>query len=114
MTGYRSEVADGMRIDWDVPLAMSDGVVLRADVYRPVEEGRYPVILAAGPYGKLLHFGAGYPDQWNRMIEQHPDVAAGSTNKYQSFELCDPEKFVPDGYAVVRIDSRGTGTSEGL
>ena len=114
MTGYRSEVADGMRIDWDVPLAMSDGVVLRADVYRPVKEGRYPVILAAGPYGKLLHFGAGYPDQWNRMIEQHPDVAAGSTNKYQSFELCDPEKFVPDGYAVVRIDSRGTGTSEGL
>ena len=29
-----------MRIDWDVPIAMDDGVVLRADVFRPPEEGR--------------------------------------------------------------------------
>ena len=113
MADYKTEIRDGMTIDWDVPLTMSDGVVLRADVYRPVEDGKYPVILAAGPYGKLLHFGDGYPDQWNKMIAQHPDVAAGSSNRYQSFELCDPEKFVPEGYAVVRIDSRGTGTSEG-
>ena len=34
-----SVVADGMRIDWDVPIEMDDGVVLRADVFRPVEEG---------------------------------------------------------------------------
>ena len=31
-----SEVRDGMRIDWDVPIPMDDGIVLRADVYRPV------------------------------------------------------------------------------
>ncbi len=27
-----SETRDGMCIDWDVPIAMEDGVVLRADV----------------------------------------------------------------------------------
>ena len=32
---YRSEVRDGMLIDWDVPVRMPDGTVLRADVYRP-------------------------------------------------------------------------------
>ena len=114
MGEFDSEIRDGMRIDWDVPVAMDDGTVLRCDIYRPVAEGRYPAILGIGPYGKLLHFGDGYPDQWNRMCAEHPDVTAGSTNKYQAFELCDPEKFVPYGYAVVRFDSRGTGTSEGF
>ena len=35
MSEYKSEVRDGMRIDWDVPVEMDDGVVLRCDVYRP-------------------------------------------------------------------------------
>ena len=31
----QSEVRDGMQIDWDLPIEMDDGVVLRADLYRP-------------------------------------------------------------------------------
>ena len=108
-----SEVRDGMRIDWDVPIEMDDGLVLRADVFRPLDDGKYPVILTYGPYGKWLHFEDLYTDQWRRMVEQHPDVAAGSTNKYQNWEVVDPEKWVPDGYACVRVDSRGAGRSPG-
>lgn len=114
MTQTKSEVRDNMAIDWDVPVEMDDGVIMRCDIFRPNDDGSYPVILAYGPYGKLLHFGDGYPDQWNRMIAEHPSVSKGTTNKYQSFELCDPEQFVPYGYAVVRFDSRGTGTSQGF
>ena len=114
MTEYRSEIRDGMRIDWDVPIPMSDGLAMRADVYRPVADGRYPAILGYGPYSKWLHFGDGYPDQWRRLIAEHPDVSVGTTNRYQAFEFCDPEKFVPDGYAIVRVDSRGTGRSPGF
>ena len=40
-----SEIRDGMRIDWDTPIKMDDGLVLRCDVYRPIEQGKYPVIL---------------------------------------------------------------------
>lgn len=109
-----SEVRDGMRIDWDVPITVRDGLVLRADVYRPVEEGTYPVLLTYGPYAKGLPFQEGYPSAWNRMVEQHPDVAAGSTNKYQNWEVVDPEKWVPDGYVCVRVDSRGAGRSPGF
>ena len=108
-----SEVRDGMHIDWDVAIVMDDGLVLRADVFRPPAAGKYPVILSYGPYAKGLHFEDGYPSAWRRMVETHPDVAAGSSNKYQNWEVVDPEKWVPDGYAVVRVDSRGTGRSPG-
>ncbi|HTZ01905.1 MAG TPA: CocE/NonD family hydrolase, partial [Xanthobacteraceae bacterium] len=110
----RSEVRDGMHIAWDVPIAMDDGLILRADVFRPVAAGRYPVILSYGPYAKGLAFQDGYPSAWERMVKQHPDVAAGSSNIYQSWEVVDPEKWVPHDYACVRVDSRGAGCSPGV
>jgi predicted acyl esterase len=110
----RSEVRDGMRIDWDVPVAMDDGAVMRCDIFRPAKDGRFPVILSYGPYAKGLAFQDGYPSAWERMASKHPDVAAGSSNKYQSWEVVDPEKWVPHDYACVRFDSRGCGTSPGF
>jgi predicted acyl esterase len=109
----KSEIRDGMQIDWDVAIPMDDGVVLRADVYRPVGDGRYPVILSYGPYAKGLSFQEGYKSQWSRVITAAPEVLQGSSNKYQNWELVDPEKWVPDGYACLRIDSRGAGRSPG-
>ena len=102
-----------MRIDWDVGIEMDDGVVLRADIYRPDNDARHPVILSHGPYAKGLAFQEGYPNQWERMVSEHPDVAAGSSNRYQNWEVVDPEKWVPDGYVCVRVDSRGAGRSPG-
>jgi len=103
-----------VRIDWDVPIAVDDGLVLRADVFRPAQAGKSPVILSYGPYGKWLHFEDLYTDQWRRMAEQHPDVVAGSTSTYANWEVVDPERWVPDGYACVRVDSRGAGRSPGV
>ena len=110
---HRSEIRDGMRIDWDAPIAMDDELVLRADVFRPIADGKYPVILSYGPYAKGLAFQDGYPSAWQRMVDKHPDVAAGSSNLYQSWEVVDPEKWVPHGYVCVRVDSRGAGCSPG-
>jgi hypothetical protein len=109
----KSEIRDGMAIDWDAPIVMDDGVVLRADVYRPPQPGRYPVILSYGPYAKGLAMQEGYKSAWQRMTAAHPDIAEGSSNKYQNWELFDPEKWVPAGYALVRVDSRGAGRSPG-
>ena len=53
---FKSEVRDGMHIDWDVPIRMDDGLVLRADIFRPIPAGRYPVIMTYGPYGKGVAF----------------------------------------------------------
>ena len=102
-----------MQIDWDARITMDDGVVLRADVFRPPDAGTHPVILSYGPYAKGLSFQEGYKGNWARLIKAAPEVLRGSSNKYQNWELVDPEKWVPDGYACVRIDSRGAGRSPG-
>jgi predicted acyl esterase len=110
----RTEIRDGMRITWHQPIPADDGLVLRADVYRPIEDGRYPVILSYGIYAKGLVFQEGYPHQWEKMVQDHPEILKGSTNKYQNWETTDPERWVPYGYAVVRVDSRGAGWSPGF
>ncbi|GHO62896.1 hypothetical protein KSC_017880 [Ktedonobacter sp. SOSP1-52] len=43
-----------VRVLYDVPATMRDGVVLRANVYRPASEGHWPVLLLRIPYGKHL------------------------------------------------------------
>ena len=44
------EIRDGMRILWNAPIRMDDGIVLCADVYLPIEPRRYPVVMSYGPY----------------------------------------------------------------
>ena len=79
MTAFRSETRDGMRIDWDVPITMDDGLVLRADIFRPIAEGRYPVLMTYGPYGKGLAFQEGYKTAWDIMATEYP---AGGLDTY--------------------------------
>jgi hypothetical protein len=110
----RTEIRDGMRITWHHPIAMDDGLVLRADVFRPIADGRYPVIITYGVYAKGLSYQEGYPHQWNKMVEDHSEILEGSTNKYQNWEVTDPERWVPHGYVVIRVDSRGAGWSPGV
>lgn len=114
MNPMKSEVRDGMHIDWDAPITMDDGLVMRADVFRPLTDGKHPVILTYGPYAKGLDFKEGYKSQWARLIKAVPETLEGSSNKYQNWELVDPEKWVPDGYVCVRVDSRGAGRSPGV
>lgn len=111
----RTEVRDGMRITWNAPIPMKDGVMLRADVFRPIDESATsPVIISHGVYAKGLTYQDGYPMQWLKMVTDYPEIFEGSTNKYQAWEVTDPERWVPHGYAVVRVDSRGAGWSEGV
>jgi len=111
--GFKTEIRAGMKIDWDVPIKMDDGIEVRADIFRPVADGKYPVIITYGPYAKYLHFEQLYKTCWDRMIETFPEVGDGSTNQFQSWEVVDPEKWVPDGYICIRVDSRGCGRSPG-
>ena len=102
-----------MRIEWDAAIEMDDGVVLRADIFRPDVDGRYPVVMTQGPYAKWLSFQEAMVPMWRNLETEHPDALAGSSNLYQNWETVDPEKWVPDGYVVVRVDGRGAGRSPG-
>jgi putative CocE/NonD family hydrolase len=105
--------AETMVIERDVPITMDDGLVIRADVYRPKTKGRVPVIMTSGPYGKGVKYQEHYKLMWDWLVEQHPDILAGSTRSFLAWETVDPEIWVPWGYAVIRVDSRGAGRSPG-
>ena len=102
-----------MLVHRDVPVEMDDGLVLRADLFLPAEEGAFPAILSYGLYGKGLAFQDGYPDQWRILCERYPDAVEGSSNRDANWEVVDPERWLPHGYSCVRIDSRGAGSSPG-
>lgn len=103
-----------MHVENDMPIEMRDGLVLRANVFRPAAEGRYPVVMAQGVYGKDIHFEDGFKPQWDKLIAVYPGlIDEGSSGKYLRWETVDPERFVPDGFVVVQVDSRGTGKSRG-
>jgi predicted acyl esterase len=103
-----------MRLDKDAAVPMRDGAQLRANVFRPHAEGRFPVIMTFGPYGKDVHLSQFMPDAWEALKRRHPEILQASSCKHLAFETPDPECWVPDGYAVVKVDSRGAGKSPGL
>jgi len=93
-----------LHIEKDVAIPVRDGGAVFANVFRPAEEGAFPVIITLGPYPKDVHFSQWNPAAWRRLPEQ---------NEHMHWETVDPEWWVPQGYAVVRCDTRGTGKSPG-
>ncbi len=104
----------GMKILWDVPVPMGDGISLRADIFMPDGQGPFPVILSMGAYGKGLAFQDGFTNSWNDMVQAMPEIMAGSSGAFQVWEVADPERWLPEGYACMRVDSRGAGRSPGV
>ena len=76
----------------DVTVTMRDGANLLADVFYPVEPGRYPVLVAASPY----------PRQIQDLGAPLGFIEAGAS-----------DFFVPRGYVHVIANCRGTSGSEG-
>src|SRR5262245_17456339 len=104
---------EGMLLDHDVDVAMRDGAMLKANVFRPTGTDRVPVLMTFGPYGKDLHFSVHQPGAWQNLNETDPGIFDASSGKYMVFETPDPEAWVPHGYAVMRVDSRGGAKSPG-
>ncbi|WP_263433731.1 CocE/NonD family hydrolase [Arthrobacter sp. StoSoilB13] len=47
-----TDAATSVQVEFDAPAQMRDGVVLRADVYRPAGEGPWPTLVVRTPYNK--------------------------------------------------------------
>ena len=103
-----------MRIDWDMPIEMDDGLVLRRR--HSTGRSRWAAIRSSttGSAPNRLHFDDLYSDSWKRMCENAADVPTGSLNKYQCWEVARPGK-VGTGQlrGHRRLDSRGAGRSPG-
>jgi predicted acyl esterase len=100
--------------DHNVPVPVRDDTILRANVFRPQDEGRHPVLLSAQPYGKdampaRTRSGQGKPLQYRLAANDEPM----SFSAWTSLEAPDPAYWVPRGYVLVNVDLRGWGTSDG-
>ena len=74
-----------INVEFDVPVPMRDGAVLKANIFSPSGEGPFPVLVERTPYDKNAPLAMG-------------------------FEVLDAARA---GYIVVRTDTRGSASSEG-
>jgi predicted acyl esterase len=102
-----------MVLEKDVAVPMRDGAALRANVFRPDASGKFPVLMTLGPYGKDVHISQFMPEAWEALQRRHPEIVKASSCKYLVFETPDPEVWAPEGYVVLKVDSRGSGKSAG-
>lgn len=75
----RTEVRDGMRITWHQPIPMDDGIVLRADVFRPTEDGHYPMQREKMVRGKDYEYEG---ELWDPGHRRHDAYAGGGRQSY--------------------------------
>ena len=105
--GYRPTAAD-MLVMRDQPVMMRDGVIIYADIFRPVDESmKAPVVLAWTPYGKVDP--PNNYDLYANRAWMDKDQSCG----FDTFEGPEPDYWVNFGYAVAVCDSRGSTHSEG-
>ncbi|KAF5980770.1 acyl esterase [Fusarium coicis] len=92
---------------------MRDGVKLCADVFLPFsapKDGqKVPVICSLGPYRKDVHVSSFGLPQIPIYAEMYKDIKPLGPDA--CFELCEP--LLWDGYAILRVDERSIGNSEG-
>ena len=82
------DALSSMQVDLDVPARMRDGVVLRADIYRPNGEGPWPTLVVRTPYNKS-------------------DAAENAWNGFSPADVC------RNGFIMVIQDVRGRYASDG-
>lgn len=75
-----------LKLEKNVKVPMHDGVLLVADIYRPKEEGKFPILILRTPYGK-----------------------SGNIHPYKMLAYL----FVSQGYVFIVQDVRGKYLSEG-
>ncbi|MBX3167913.1 MAG: CocE/NonD family hydrolase [Candidatus Eremiobacteraeota bacterium] len=101
---------DHLMAETDLEVRVRDGTILRANLYRPRAEGRYPVILSLHPYGKDILPRPGRPILTYRLMRQTGPVRHSS---WTGWEAPDPVYWAERGYAVLNCDLRGFYRSEG-
>ncbi|MFB9467731.1 CocE/NonD family hydrolase [Streptomyces cinereospinus] len=107
----------GIVKETDVKIPLRDGSFVYADVFRPAGDGRYPVVMNKGFYGKSFHHECICDDEDARKKEELEDrFFSGNPDglQYENHESVDSAVWVPNGYVCVRIDGRGVGNSPGL
>lgn len=103
--------APGIICEQDVAVEMRDGAKLYCDIFRPETSGpdeQVPAILAWSNYGKR-------PNEYRtgKDVAYTPGVPEGCISPMAKFEAPNPSYWCNNGYAVINVDIRGIGYSDG-
>lgn len=93
---------------------MRDGVTLRANLFRPKSIQKVPVVMCAHPYLKDALYKEGQPS--GEIPRQYRSIRLTTPIVFSDlacWEAPDPAFWVRHGYAVLNLDLRGFGASEG-
>lgn len=103
------KVDQGVICKQDVGVEMRDGTTIYCDIFLPEDAGeKIPAIIAWSNYGKR-------PNEFRdpKDVGFTPGVPEGTVSKCAKFEAVDPLYWCPNKYAVINVDPRGIGYSEG-
>ncbi|MEU7765997.1 CocE/NonD family hydrolase [Nocardia sp. NPDC049190] len=125
-----------IHITWDVPITMSDGTVLKGNVYRPADASGRPIddptptVVNLTPYTKLVSNLADHAQsipglsdaliELLRQIDMSGTPLSGVTDLTKAFGGGELRNFTVDrqlirsGYSQLVVDVRGTGFSQGV
>lgn len=103
---YDRRIEQGLTIERNCPITLSDGTVIFGDLYRPEGVERdLPILLAWGPYGK---HGLS-----NKVFWPRSGVEPEWLSTLTPFEGPDPVWWGQRGYGVAIVDPRGAWLSGG-
>ena len=100
----------------DVKVPMRDGSFLYADVFRPDDNQKHPVVMTFSIYGKESYRGCVCnPTDYERHEVLEDEFFSGNpeNERYENHESANTMDFVPYGYATMRVDGRGTCNNSG-
>ncbi|KAJ5370510.1 uncharacterized protein N7496_006602 [Penicillium cataractarum] len=102
-------LTEDLLVEHDVEIVVRDGCRLYVDIYRPANSSeKVPAIMGWSCYGKKYSSYHMFPRVvWNVCV--NPSDLSG----LEKFEGLDPQLWCPRGYAIISVDSRGTGNSDG-
>ena len=98
-----------IRVEHDVEIVVRDGARLYVDIYRPADTTeKVPAVLSWSFYGKKYSALDMLPMcVWNCCVPR------SDLSGLEKFEGLDPQTWCPKGYAIVSVDTRGAGNSDG-
>ena len=100
----------------DVQVPLKNGLYVYADVFRPAKEGKFPVIMNCGPYGRAFYHHSIADDadfDAHEEMEERYFHGNAEGQVFENHETVNTVDWVPHDYIVMRVDGPGSGKNPG-
>lgn len=100
----------------DVKVPLQNGLYVYADVFRPAREGKFPVIMNCGPYGRAFYHHSIADDadlEAHEEMEERYFHGNPEGQVFENHETANTVDWVPHDYVVMRVDGPGSGKNPG-